>query len=72
MNAIEFAGAKDATMWYIGVCGQLSGGGGDPANRPIAMPRRTLPPCSKTSFIEMWDPHWCQAYAARVANMVPR
>jgi hypothetical protein len=30
MSAIEFAGAKDAMMWYIGVCGQLSGGSGDP------------------------------------------
>jgi len=31
MGAIELAGAKDAMMWYIGVSGQLSGQGSDPA-----------------------------------------
>jgi hypothetical protein len=31
MSAIELAGADNATMWYIGVCGQLLGGGSDPA-----------------------------------------
>ncbi len=29
MSAIELAGAKDAMMWYIGVSGQLAGGGRD-------------------------------------------
>ncbi|MBN1854787.1 MAG: hypothetical protein JW829_18790 [Pirellulales bacterium] len=31
MGAIELAGARDAMMWYIGVSGQLSGNGSDPA-----------------------------------------
>ncbi len=30
LSAIELAGAKDAMMWYIGVSGQLAGGGSDP------------------------------------------
>jgi hypothetical protein len=30
MSAIELAGAQDAMMWYIGVSGQLGGGGADP------------------------------------------